>query len=267
MSTPEQSELAMEKSGSAADMAPQIAEMRQFISRYNSQTTVYGTPLSLDYMREHFDFDPHKKQKPEVVLREKTAVELGHPSTVSLAHVLSTTQPEHIQNGRITVVGPELTAKGEHTPQSHAQFVMVELQPGSEPDFFQLEGVQYLIHRLPGYMVRSIPGRLWVRISFDSLNRGLSFHGIGSALFHVFMAQFDALLGVEIVFCTLSTEAVNELKPVAREIEIVSGQHKKLSLGTNGDLECTDLDCDNCEEKPVCDDLREIIIKRRKKRQ
>jgi hypothetical protein len=30
-------------------------------------------------------------------------------------------------------------------------------------------------------------------------------------------------------------------------------------------VECQDLNCDTCDEQPVCDSLRDIVIKRRSK--
>ncbi|MBW2527774.1 MAG: hypothetical protein JRI23_26575 [Deltaproteobacteria bacterium] len=46
----------------------------------------------------------------------------------------------------------------------------------------------------------------------------------------------------------------------------MAGHHKKLSLGVDGELECSDLDCDSCDEQEVCDSLRDVIIKRRRRR-
>ena len=42
---------------------------------------------------------------------------------------------------------------------------MLAVKPGETPDPFETDNTQYLMHRLSGYMVRSVPGRLWVRIS------------------------------------------------------------------------------------------------------
>ena len=130
---------------------------------------------------------------------------------------------------------------------------------------FELDGVQFLINRLPGYMVRSMPGRLWVRVSREGRARGLTLHTVAQALTAAYVSDFDEVEGLEILFVTSSLADVEMLAPIALEAAVVSGRHKKLVLSAEGDLECSELGCETCEEKPVCDDLREIVRQRRGK--
>ena len=37
-------------------------------------------------------------------------------------------------------------------------------------------------------------------------------------------------------------------------------------LSPEGDVECTDLDCEDCDERAVCDALRDVVVKRRRRR-
>jgi hypothetical protein len=66
------------------------------------------------------------------------------------------------------------------------------------------------------------------------------------------------------VFVTSSNDDVQALAQIATEAGILAGRHKKLVLGVDGDVECFELNCKTCDEKPVCDSLRDIVIKRRK---
>jgi hypothetical protein len=59
---------------------------------------------------------------------------------------------------------------------------------------------------------------------------------------------------------------VEALSQVSTEAAILSGRHKKLVLGVDGEVECRELNCETCDEKPVCDGLRDIVIKRRREK-
>ena len=90
---------------------------------------------------------------------------------------------------------------------------------------------------------------------------------LGSALISAYREEFEGVLAAEVLFITSSREDVEALNIVSTEAQILAGRHKKLVLGIDGDVECAELACETCEEKPVCDDLRDIVIKRRKTRQ
>jgi hypothetical protein len=47
---------------------------------------------------------------------------------------------------------------------------------------------------------------------------------------------------------------------------VLSGQHRKLVLREQGVAECDDLDCDSCDERDVCDALRDVTVRYRKRR-
>jgi len=45
---------------------------------------------------------------------------------------------------------------------------------------------------------------------------------------------------------------------------VLSGRHRKLALSADGTFECSDLDCENCDERETCDALKDVTIKYRK---
>jgi CO dehydrogenase/acetyl-CoA synthase beta subunit len=194
------------------------------------------------------------------------AAELGHPSTASQAILLTSYQPELVDHGRISIVGPDVGEMEKQHRHPFAQVVMLALRPEGAPDPFQMNSIQYLIRRLPGYMVRSVPGKLWVRISRKAMERGLTLKTVGSALITAYRTAFEDVAKAEVAFVTSSPEDVETLAPVSREADILAGKHKKLVLSPDGDVECSDLSCSTCEEKPTCDNLRDIVIKRRLRR-
>jgi CO dehydrogenase/acetyl-CoA synthase beta subunit len=250
-----------------ADMGPLIRRVREFLEAHKEEITSYAAPVDLGAFTTAIGLAPRRRGRPEVILAEDTAVELGHPSTTSRALVLITTVPELVRDGHITLVGPDLAQMVRATRCPFAQIVMLAPADGGIPDPFEIENTQYLTHRLPGYMVRSVPGRLWARISKRSIATGLTLQTIGSALIAAYRGDFACIERVEVVFVTSSESAVDVLAPIAGEASILSGRHKKLVLTADGGVECTELACETCEEKPVCDNLRDVVIKRRSRAQ
>ena len=112
---------------------------------------------------------------------------------------------------------------------------MLALRQGQAPDPFEIDNTQYLTRRLPGYMVRSVPGRLWVRISRKAEEAGLTLKTVGSALIAAYTHDFDAVEGAEVVFVTSCGEDVEALAEIANEAKILAGKHKKLVLGADGE--------------------------------
>lgn len=161
------------------------------------------------------------------------------------------------------MVGPDLDGLSASGSRPFGQVVMLAAKPGSVPDPFALDSAQYLLHRLPGYAVRSVPGKLWVRVSRKGRQAGLTLAVVGAALIAAYTEDFEEVEAAEVVFVTSSISDVEALSEIAVEARILSGRHKKLFLGADGEIECRELSCDTCEEKPVCDNLRDIVIQRR----
>ena len=247
-----------------ADMAPLVKRMREFLDERQNDTVTSTAPYDTANLVRRFGFTDKKKGKPEIIVKEDVARELGHPSTASRAMVLLTFQPEKVCHGQISILGPDVDAMvgGEGYPL--AQVVILAIDPDQVPDPYEMENTQFLMNRLPGYMVRSVPGKLWVRISKKGRTAGLTLKAVGSALIAAYVNDFKGVEKAEIIFVTRDKRDVDALGPVAAEADILAGRHKKLVLGLDGEVECTELNCETCEEKPVCDDLRDIVIKRRR---
>lgn len=246
------------------DMAPLIRRVREYLSERGERSVSFDAPWTAAELAGRFGFVAgRRKGNPEVILAEDTAVELGHPSTASLSAVLVTWNPCLVRPGRITLVGPDFDGPSGPGPRPFGQVSILAVKPGSVPDPFALDSAQYLLHKLPGYAVRSVPGKLWVRVSRRGRKAGLTLRAVGAALIAAYTGDFEEVEGAEVVFVTSSASDVEALSEVAVEARILSGRHKKLFLGADGEIECRELACDTCEEKPVCDNLRDIVIQRR----
>jgi len=247
-----------------ADMVKLIERVNLFLSTKDDASCRSSIAQDRGSLVDAFGFASKGKGKAEIVLSEDTAVELGHPSAGSLSMVLMTNRATNIKDNRITVVGPEVREMDDKTRYPFAQVILLAVNCGTHPDPFKIDNLQFLTNRLPGYMVRSVPGKLWSRISRKGLETGIDLSVIGSAVINAYKHEFENVKAVEVIYVTSSKDDIAELEKVKIEADILSGRHKKLVLGIDGELECTGLDCDTCEEKPVCDSLRDIVIKRRK---
>jgi len=249
-----------------ADMEALIARVREFTAQRGKTAKTRRAPYSAKDLRKKFSLTLPGEKKPEVILSEDTFVELGHPSTASVSTVLVTFQKKLVDPGAVTLVGPDILDMKKGDVRPFAQVLMVAVDPDDVPDPFSLDNAQYLMHRLPGWMVRSVPGRMWIRVGKKQHKAGLSLWAVGSALCAALAEDFPGVRSVETLFVTSGKEDVLALDQVAVEAAILSGRHKKLSLGVDGDVECTELNCETCEEKPVCDNLRDVVVQRRKEK-
>jgi CO dehydrogenase/acetyl-CoA synthase beta subunit len=245
------------------DMAPLIRRVRELLATHEGAVTSRQAPLDAESLRRGFGFAGRREGRAEIILSEDVAVELGHPSTASRAVVLSTFDPEIVCHGRISIQGPDLGEMAADRRYPLGQAVLLALRPDNIPDPFDMENTQYLMNRLPGFMVRSVPGKLWVRIGRKARSAGMTLETVGSALTAAYAESFPGVEKVEVVFITSPSSAVEDLARIAAEADILAGRHKKLALGVDGDVECRELNCDVCDDKPVCDNLRDIIVKRR----
>ena len=249
-----------------ADMAPLVLRVRDFLDARGTSVTAHDA-AGLDPVEfaSRTGFLPRRSGRPQVVLGSDTAVELGHPSAASQATVLRTRREGLVEPGLIRVVGPDLDEISKGERPSLAVVAMLALGPEEPPDPFELETALLLTNRLPGFMVRSVPGRLWVRVGRAARAAGLTLRTVGEALLLAFGDGFPQVRGVEVLFVTSSREDVEALEPVVVEARILAGQHKRLVLSADGVAECSELTCESCDERPVCDSLRDVVIRRRRR--
>ena len=118
---------------------------------------------------------------PGVILREDTYAELGNPEVGSCSFSLFTDKSGLIQDGRITLIGPDIKeAAGQSLP-----FGQVLVMGGGGLDDKEIEELQqsgFIGDRIEGYMVRSYSQSVWSRIGKDAAAKGFDFMSLGRAL-------------------------------------------------------------------------------------
>jgi len=211
-----------------------------------------------------FDLSRRGEGSTSVVVGEEVGAELGRPDTPSYAMVLTTFDRDIVEDGSVRCVGPDLDRATPDRGLPFAQVVILALEKGASPDPWELEADQYLTNRVQGYMARTVPGRLWVRIGRDLIDRGFRLATLGSVLLASYKMDFPGIVGAEALLVTRDNERVRSMDSIFAEHRVISGRNKKLELAENGVYECLDLDCEECDEKPVCDALKDVTIRYRK---
>lgn len=189
-----------------------------------------------------------------LVMAQDTAVELGNPRDASLAFLLWINNPEKLQHGRITVIGPDLPQLiGKQA--SFGKIVIVGGDDFNEDNSFdryrQMELLRYDIP-LKGYMMRAVSQyqREWSRVSMDAIKSGFSFKILGGALIDKFV-ELEYVKSAEVIFVTSGRRDVIELSSIADEAIKIIGAMNKMAADLS-------FDCDTCEYNEVCDDVSEL---------
>ena len=197
-----------------------------------------------------------------IILKEDTFVELGNPGVASCSFVVWSDEPSAVADGRITCIGPDIQhSEGQSLP--FGQVVIVSGAELEEEHYPQLERTQYISDQIEGYMLRSVPRRVWSRVSNDAAARGFSFETLGRSLMSVFRGMNPLVEATEVVFVTSSKEDVDQLDEIAADVRKFSGELKKLMRQEDGTYDCTEYSCTTCDEKPVCDSIRDWVELRR----
>jgi CO dehydrogenase/acetyl-CoA synthase beta subunit len=202
-----------------------------------------------------------------IILRSDTYLELGNPLAGSCAFVLWTEQPSLVNDGKVTLLGPDIQESADGS-LPFAQILIVGGEELSDKDHESLVQHQYVSDRIEGYMIKSAPDRVWSRVSKDAAEKGFDFETLGRALMGIVKSEEPRVQAMQIVFVTTSKEDVQGLANIAQQVRKISKEIVKENWKIRGyDIECAS-DCSSCGEKVVCDDIREVIsVKKRKKRE
>ncbi|MBW2702800.1 MAG: hypothetical protein JRF33_18415 [Deltaproteobacteria bacterium] len=177
-----------------------------------------------------------KRARPVIVTAEDMGLELGAPGLASISSLLWTNKKGLLEDG--------IQTAGRDFPKAHGEalafglLIMVQVDAGFDPTGPNFQSLKNLSNRLPGYMGRSMPGKLWVRLHRDLLAKGFSMSALGQCLALAYR------------------EAVPELRAV--RVVLVSGENDLLKEMDS----CDDLDCSSCDEQETCDIIRDLIVRR-----
>ena len=244
-----------------------VAGYVEEVRRKGGQFREFDSPAAVSELVEGLPVRVGPGASPGIILRGDTFVELGNPDAGSCAFLLWTDNPSLIRDGKITLIGPDI----QETPGASLPFGQVLMVGGKElgkEEHSALEGSQYISDQVEGYMIKSTPERMWSRVGKDAAAKGFDFHTLGKALMTIFKSDVPKVQAMEVIFVTSSKEDVQRLDDIAQQVRKIDKDIVRETWLARGYdvLECTlGWDCDSCTDKPVCDEIKEVITVRKKK--
>ncbi len=263
---------------SQPDLINGIAAIHTFIAaKKKSITTIKETqcPTSINELKASLNFKFGDEAETVFLLKEDIFVELGPPQYESVAYVVMTRKPNELQDGLITLIGPDIPGS-EGTSMNFGQVILFGGRALKDLEYKELEREIFHLKKLEGFMIRALPTKLWCRVSKVVGRQGFSFATLGKALMIMYKEKFPSIETMEILFVTTNTPRdFLELKVLGTEIrkEYIAqySTHLKSKLAELTEkqrADCTNpWDCNECDYLEVCDEVRDIVEKMKAYRQ
>jgi CO dehydrogenase/acetyl-CoA synthase beta subunit len=199
-----------------------------------------------------------------LVLKSDTFLELGSPTAGSCAFVLSSERTSLIRDGRVRLIGPDV----RESPAGvlpFGQVIMAGVALSGE-DYQLLVQSQYTGDWIEGYMVKSMPGRIWSRVSNEAAEKGFGFEFLGTALMQLVKDQVPKVTAAEVIFVTSDKADVQRLGAIGTEVSSIAREIRKKIWEKRG-IDISDCafggDCGSCGDRSVCTEVRKIASLRR----
>jgi CO dehydrogenase/acetyl-CoA synthase beta subunit len=219
---------------------------------------------AMDELREGMPVQVGPGANPGIILRSDTYAELGNPAEGSTGFIVWTEDTSLVRDGRIALIGPDIPdLEGASVP--FGQVIMLAGKNLNTELQEKIEEYQHISDHLEGYMVRSSSRNIWGRISKDAAAKGFTLQTLARALMITIKANVPEVEAMEIVFVTTNRDDIKQLDEIAGEVDSLRREIIKEYWKEKGyDLDC-DLDCNSCNSKVTCDDIKNIIRARNQK--
>lgn len=222
------------------------------------QVSIFNAPSSPEELIAGLPMKVGPGSNSGIILREDTYVELGNPEAGSSAFMLFTDKPELIQDGRITIIGPDIKESGGKS-LSFGQVLMIGGTGLDDSEHEALRHAGFIGDRIQGYMVRSYTQSIWSRVSRDAVEKGFSFESLGSALMAVYKSGNGKIQTMEAIFVTSGKDDIKQLDEIAVQVRKITKEIVRQTWKIQGyDIDCIS-DCATCGDKPVCDEIKEVL--------
>lgn len=195
-----------------------------------------------------------------VILKSRTAVELGGGPDQSCVLALTTADVSLVRDGRVTVYGPDVSQAPAGSVLPFAQLVLVAGEGLAGPCHQGIEDCLGVKDFVEGLFLRNAPGEAMIRVGTKAYEAGFLLGHLASAQRELIMAQNPKVESVEVVFVTSSAEDVAALAAFREEWKRVSHDLRRDAWKQRGvDIDCpTGGHCGSCKDKDVCTQVRTI---------
>ncbi len=197
-----------------------------------------------------------------VLIDDEVQIRLGDFSTPSTAFLRLVSDQNGVQDGRITLIGPDLSLIAEPIIP-FAMGVLVALQEATSELIKRLNRTLQVTDEIEGFMQRSARGDPRFLISKHIIRRGASFQHIGRAFLHLFRTKYPReVQKIEIFFLTAIPSIVVELKKYREQAvqDVIKSWQAKIQKLDKLRVDCEfEWECEACDYQKICEELRDII--------
>jgi len=89
--------------------------------------------------------------------------------------------------------------------------------------------------------------------------KGFSLETLGRALMALYKSGNSKIESMEAIFVTSGKEDIKKLDEIAMQVQKITKELVKQTWKIRGvDIDCVS-DCSTCSDKPVCDDIKEVL--------
>ena len=225
------------------------------------QIRTFQAPWPAARLSQKLPFRVGPGANPGIILRGDTSVELGNPEVGSASLFLLTDVPATLNDGRITLIGPDIP----ESASASLPFGQVLLLGGAQladQDAEALQPVQFVGDQIEGYMMRGVSQRIWSRISKEAVAKGMCFNLLGQALMAVCRSASHKLESMEIIFVTSGKEDLDPLDGWSGQVQKIAREIIKENWRIKGyDIDCASY-CGTCQDQVVCGEIKEVLRER-----
>ncbi|MHC1592108.1 MAG: hypothetical protein ACXQS8_08470 [Candidatus Helarchaeales archaeon] len=229
--------------------------------------------LDVEKLRKSMKFKLDENSSNNIILKENTWVELGSPRSASVSIVLPVEDPLIVTPGKVTLLGPDIP-ESQGAELDFGQIILIGGSDLPSEKYKKYERAANISNHLSGYMVRSVPRKLWCRVSTEAAKEGFSFESLARALMITYLENFPEIETIEIYFLTSKKAGVKELEKLGRKIQAklskpyVASIYKKYEEVLKKREDCEfDWECAECDYSQVCDEIEDMIKMMRKYRE
>ena len=250
------------------DIKNTIEKIRAFIdtqAKNGRQITVYKRNKSPDKFFKDISINVELDGFIDIILQEETKLELGGVYKKSFSLIYPIHVSEFIQNGTITLIGPE-TNKFLEQSVDFGLFMLIAFNKISEKDFDNLRHFNFVSNGIEGFMIRTIPRKFWCRIN-SKVNDRFTLEFLGNAIMHLYEEKFkDIIKSMEIIFLSSDQIIIDEFVELTSEItEHMSKRWTDKIDEWKKRIDCDyDWECSECPYEDTCEDVKEVLEERNK---
>jgi len=225
------------------------------------QVRYYQSPKDTSSFLGQSNINVGVNQFKKIILEEELGLELGGSGVQSFSLIHPIINNDRIQNGRITVLGPEF----QDIPQSKVHFgmfLLIGVDFLTERLFQEMRGLNLISNGIEGFSIRTIPRKFWCRINSSLLAKNFSMEFLGNAIIHLYKTKFkDLIQSMEIFFINNDPGFINKFIQITSPITNIHLEKWKEKVNEwKKKIDCDyDWGCEICPYFEDCEDIKDVL--------